>query len=207
MCELSRRNDRTPWFVAALVVLLAVASPPPGLAAGTGEVAPDASWAAARERLADALTSESIEQVDIVATTFDEAMTLIYRAVDTYLDGARASFPDAATAAEYGVRIIEGLDRHTVKPTVKTLVGGQHVVVITMDDARALGELLLATARVIRRIDENGTMPLSVRDTATRIFDSFLFDSENGVPMVVQYLEQVRALAAKPRGDLARYSR
>lgn len=200
LCPLSR------GVIVIVAILLAV----PGLAQqakGSEARTTDPAWKAARERLADTLASESVEQVEIKATTFDEAMSLIYRVTDTYLDGAGARFSDPATAAEYGVRVVEGLDKHKVTPTVKSLVGGEHLVVVTQDDARALGQLLLETATIIRRIDQGGTVRLSIRDTAARIFGSFLYDSEVGIPLVQQYLEQARELAGKPLDDLVRYAK
>lgn len=175
--------------------------------APTGSLPAGPGWQKARERLADTLASESVEQVEIEATTFDGAMALIYRVTDTYLGGAAARFSDPATAAEYGVRVIEGLEKHKVTPTVKTLVGGEHLLISSGDDARALGELLLTTATIIRRIDEDGKVRLSVRDTAARIFNGFLYDSEVGIPMVQQYLEQARELGRQPLGELTRYAK
>ncbi len=197
-------------WMSQLAIITAVALTATAMAqepATPGVWAGDPGWKAARERLADTLASESVEQVEIEATTFDEAMNLIYRVTDTYLAGAESRFSDPATAAEYGVRIVEGLDKHTVTPTVKTLVGGEHLVVASEDDAQALGQLLFETATIIRRIDEGGTVHLSVRDTAARIFNGFLYDSEIGIPLVHQYLAQAQELAGKPLGDLVRYGK
>ncbi len=181
--------------LVGLMVLAIVVAAMGVVAAEPQEVPHDAAYEKAKEQMADLLASEEFERVDISAASFDRAMTLIYMAVETYLDQAIPGLGDVDYAREFGVDVLIGLNDHKIRYAGDDgvgLAGKRRILISGEQDAKDLGELL---ARVALLIDGGHGRPgIDARLAAQRIFQGMLPVQGNEQSLVSQYVVTLRML-------------
>jgi len=190
----------------AIVVVVMAALAGVAQAAAVG-VPHDAAYLRAREQMADMLASEDFEKVEIAAASFDDAMGLIYTAVDGYLEQAIPALGDVDTARKYGVAILQGLNDHKIHYADENgydIVGKRFVLVSTGEDAKNLGELLARVAILIH--GAHGGVGVDLRRAARKIFEGMLPVEGSGEPLVTQYLVRLRSLSKSGRKQLLEYA-
>ncbi|MEN8165192.1 MAG: hypothetical protein ABFS37_13765 [Acidobacteriota bacterium] len=171
------------------------------------DVSRDAEYLRAREQMADLLASEEFEKVEVSAISFDQAMSWIYLAVETYLDQAAPALGEGQEAREYGVEVLRGLNEHKVRFSGDDgydLVGDRNLLVSTEQDALDLGEVL---ARVAIMINESGVgSGISVEIAAKRIFEGMLPAAGTNQSLISQYLTTLRIMSKAEQRELLRYA-
>jgi len=196
--------------VMGMVVVAVVLAAGVAWAQATGPetaVPRDDAYRQAREQLADLLASEDFDKVEVAASSFDRAMELIYRAVETYLDRAVPALGSIETAREYGVEVLGGLQDHTIHYADDDgydLAGERRLLISSESDAADLGELLARTAIMIHAAHPGHGV--EIRTAARRIFDGMLPVQGTGQPLVSQYLVRLRTLTRSGQRELMRYA-
>ncbi len=168
----------------------------------------DGAYMKAREQIADLLASESLENVDFRAVTFDEAMNLIYTTTDSYLEGAIEPLGGIELAREYGAEVVAGLEDHKVRYKNDDgidLVGDRVFAVKTVDEARQLGELLRRVAEIVHQARPGHGV--SIRRAAEKVFETLLPSAGTGQSLVTQYVVRLRTMTAADRKQLIEYLR
>ena len=184
---------------AAASALLAIALAVPF--AGAQPAAQTDAQALARREITDLLASNAIQRVDIRATNYESAGTLMKTVADTYLAAAVTPLGGAKTAGAYAVAVINGLNDHRVKGAVR-IFGGASLAVAGEQDAKDLGTLIATAAVAIHRAAAAAPGRVLLRDTAKNLFDAVTADGESTEPLLAQYLHQVKAIAAGPRARI-----
>ncbi len=143
----------------------------------------------ARERLADLLASDSIDRIDVVATTFNTAMSRIYTTADLVLQSLETVFDDTATAYDVVAAVVVALDDHEVRTSA--IISGEPVfMILDEEDATTLAEVI---ATVSRLVAAHGVTS-APRATAERIFRLLVVDTELPLAPLEQYRSQLHEL-------------
>lgn len=196
------------WTIVILLVGIVVAGVvSAGDTSDATAVPRDAAYTKTREQLADVMASEKFDKVEFAASSYDRAMDLIYRAVETYLDRAIPALGGVETAREYGVEVLGGLEDHTIHYSNDDgydLVGDRRLLISSETDATALGEVLARVAILIH--DGHPGHGVEIRTAARKIFDGMLPVEGNGQPLVSQYLVRLRTLTKHDRAEMMRYA-
>lgn len=195
----------TLGIVLVLSCGLAVAQSPQ---AAVAAVPHDAAYLKAREQIVDLLASESIEKIEFVAVTYDEAMKLIYAATDSYLEGAIKPLGGIDPAREYGVEVLRGLEDHKVRFKNEDgidLVGKRVLAIKTADEARQLGEVVGRVAEIVH--EASPSRGVSIRRAAEKVFETLLPSAGTGQSLVTQYAVRLRTMTSSDRKQLIEYLR
>ncbi len=196
------------WTIVILVAgVVAAGVVCAGDAGDTTPVPRDAAYTKTREQLADVMASEKFDKVEFAASSYDRAMDLIYRAVETYLDRAIPALGGVETAREYGLEVLGGLEDHTIHYSNDDgydLVGDRCLLISSETDATALGEVLARVAVLIH--DGHPGHGVEIRTAARKIFEGMLPVQGNGQPLVSQYLVRLRTLTKHDRAEMMRYA-
>lgn len=192
-------------MVLAMICGLAAAQSPQA----AGAAAPhDAAYLKAREQIVDLLASESVEKIEFVAVTYDEAMKLIYAAADSYLEGAIKPLDGVEPAREYGVEVLRGLEDHKVRYKNEDgidLVGKRVLSIKTADEAGQLGELVRRVAEIVHEATPG--RGVSIRRAAEKVFETLLPSAGTGQSLVTQYVVRLRTMTSSDREQLIEYLR
>lgn len=157
-------------------------------------VAGAASAAEPRDLLIDQLSSDQIDRLDFVATTFDGAITRVERVADQIMQGGTGLFESPEETAEVCSRIIEAVDRF--RPRTDGYVFGELTLIILDDqDADNLAELVVTTAEIIAA---DPTARNTVVPSTERLMRGVVLDIEAGVPPLEQLLEHVKHVSQLP---------
>lgn len=152
------------------------------------------SAAAPRDRLIDQLASDQIDRLDFIATTFDGAITRVERVADRILRDGAMVFDTPEETADVCSRIIEGIDRFRPR-TVGYVTGELTLIILDDDDADALAELVVTTAKIIAA---DPTARNSVLPSTEKLMRGVVLDIEAGIPPLEQLLEHVRHVSNLP---------
>ncbi|MCG6963600.1 MAG: hypothetical protein LJE95_10075 [Acidobacteria bacterium] len=168
----------------------------------------DAAYMKAREQIVDLLASESVEKIEFVAVTYDEAMNLINTATDSYLEGAIKPLGGVEPAREYGVEVLRGLEDHKVRFKNEDgidLVGKRVLSIKTADEARQLGEVVERVAEIVHEATPGHG--ISIRRAAEKVFETLLPSAGTSQSLVTQYAVRLRTMTSSDREQLIEYLR
>ena len=175
------------------------------LEAGPQEATDDAAYQQAREQMADLLASEEFEKVDVAASSYDRAMTMIYIAVDTYLDQVVPTIDDVELVREFGIDVLKGLNEHRIHYAGDdgyNLAGKRRLLISNDTDAEDLGEVLARVTLLIH--GGHGKPGFQAQRAADRIFEGMLPVEGTGQPLVKQYLVRLRMLSKADQKQLVK---
>ena len=147
-----------------------------------------------RDVLVDQLSSDQIERLDFVATTFDGAITRVERVADQIMQGGTEILESPEETAEVCSRIIEAVDRF--RPRTEGYVFGELTLIILDDqDADNLAELVVTTAEIIAA---DPTARNTVVPSTERLMRGVVLDIEAGIPPLEQLLDHVKHVSKLP---------
>lgn len=173
--------------------------------AAAGDWTDGASVAAAREQLADLMASDQLDRVDFQAETFDQAMDLVYRAVDTVLERCRQDLRDPAETARVAGDVLEAFNGHTPRGLATTLMDSKEFPITNLDDATVLGDLVGIATVLVREFVGPDASPERLQQAATNLFTSVVIEPDGGISYLRQYLEHVQHVADLPLDERARF--
>jgi len=154
-----------------------------------------------REDLVDLLASDQIDRVDFVATTFEAAMSRVERVADQVITRGSEVFESPEETSEVCKHVIASLN--TFRPRTEGYVTGELLfVILDVDDADALAELIVTTAQLV---DSDSKARITPGPSAETLLRGVVIDIEAGISPVDQLLEHVRVVAALPADQQAKY--
>ena len=191
-------------LVGLMVLAIGVAATGVVFAGAQGETHDDA-YRQAKEQMADLLASEEFEKVDVAASSYDRAMTMIYIAVDTYLDQVVPTIDDVELVREFGIDVLKGLNEHRIHYAGDdgyTLAGKRRLLISNDTDAEDWGEVLARVTLLIH--GGHGKPGFQAQRAADRIFEGMLPVEGTGQPLVKQYLVRLRMLSKADQKQLVK---
>jgi hypothetical protein len=196
--------ERAKW-VGRCGLLVALSLGVAWTSAAAGDWTDDASVSAAREQLADLMASDRLDRVDFRAETFDQAMDLVYRAVDTALERCRQDLRDPSDAARVAGDVLEAFNGHTSRGLATTLMDSKEFPIANLDDATALGDMVGMATVLVREFAGPDASPERIQKAATNLFTSVAIEPDGGLSYLRQYLEHVQHVADLPLDQRARF--
>jgi len=193
------------WSRTALVAALIVGMAASAAVAGAEQADDDPAPAAVRERLADLFASDDVERINFLATTFDEAMTRIYLAVDELLATAGERFDTPGEAAAVAAEVIESFDSHRPRGLAMTFLEDDELVVDGPEEATTLGSLLGTATALVGEHTGPGATPERIRASATALFRAVVLEPDGGLSYLEQYRAHVERVAELSRSDRVRF--
>jgi hypothetical protein len=159
----------------------------------------------ARETLTDLLFSDTVDRIDIQATTYEEGTAYVTATADKIIEIGLPIFGDAQDVANRGVEVIRALNSSTARGLYATF-GKDKQMIFVRDErqARTLGELVGTAMSII--YDEYGP-GISYQAKAGNLFNKVRVDPEDSASMLDLYLETVEFVEGLPPKERAKYFR